>query len=99
MLSAAAASLCTPKAANMRELQVGGANGVAAVGGAAVNLASGAWFEAATIRMGVDAEYCIAARSWRYWSSCWGPTNCPVASTSPTGMTLDQYVQACWQRY
>jgi hypothetical protein len=41
----------------MRELQLGGANQVAALGGAAVDLQSGAWFEAATIRMGVDSEH------------------------------------------
>ena len=44
LLSAAAAPLCTPSAASMRELQMGGANGVAALGGAAVDLQSGAWF-------------------------------------------------------
>ena len=60
LLSAAAAPICTPTVANMRELQVGGANRVAALGGAAVDLASGAWFEAATIRMGVDSEHSSA---------------------------------------
>ena len=41
----------------MRELQIGGASGVAALSGAAADPASGAWFEAATIRMAVDAEH------------------------------------------
>ena len=57
LLPPASAARLVPTAATLRELQVEGVGGVAAIGGPAVDLASGAWFEAATIRMGVDAEH------------------------------------------
>jgi hypothetical protein len=57
LMSVASAPLCVPTSATLRSLQVGGAGGTAVLAGAALNLASGAWFEAATIRMGVDSEH------------------------------------------
>ena len=64
LLPPASAVLRVPTTATLRELQIGGAGGVAAIGGAAADLTSGAWFEAATIRMvGVDAEHSSAVLS------------------------------------
>ena len=57
LMSVAAASLCVPTSATLRTLQVGGEQGAAVLAGAALDPAIGAWFEATTIRMGVDAEH------------------------------------------
>ena len=56
-MSAAAALFAFPRRQPCGELQVEGVAGVAVLAGAALDPASGAWFEAATIRMGVDAEH------------------------------------------
>ena len=57
LMSVAAAPLCVPTSATLRTLQVQGVAGAAVLANAALDPASGAWFEEATVRMGVDTEH------------------------------------------